>query len=66
MMTMPPTLKTFKDWVIEYIEDLVRETGYDYFELQDRFMEIIEFVETDEEFREIVTWFTNKTLEKGW
>lgn len=69
LIKTPPTLKAFKDWIIAYIGDLERETGYDYWFLQDTFMDGFKEFDhepTDEEFTEYVNYFTGVTLEHDW
>ena len=73
LIKRPPTLKTFKDWLICYIGDLERETGYDFFFLQDLFIKelydednLYSPLESDEGFTKFVTDFTEITLEKDW
>lgn len=73
LIKRPPTLKAFKDWLDCYLGDLVRETGYDYFDLQEMFMDqlldndnVDEPLLSDEGFTKFVDTFTGITLEKDW
>lgn len=73
LINRPPTLKSFKDWIICYIGDLERETGYDFFFLQDLFLKdlydennVDNPLDSDEGFTAYVNTFTEITLEKDW
>jgi len=67
VIRIPSTKEAFSHWLEYYLEDLVRESGYDYEYLESLFLkDVNEFLSSDEEFTEFVNDFTQITFEHDW
>lgn len=58
--------RSFKDYLIEVVEVLSKETGYDFDHLNDILFEMIDDMDPDETFDEVLNLFIGITLEKDW
>ena len=58
--------RNFKDYLIEVVEVLSKETGYEFDYLNDILFEMVDDMDTDETFDEVLNRFIGITLEKDW
>ena len=58
--------RNFKDYLIEVVEVLSKETGYDFLYLNDILFEMVDDMDADETFDEVLNRFIGITLEKDW
>lgn len=54
------------DILIEMIEPLAKHTGYDFFELQEIFLDMLSEKDENETFESVFAEFTAITLEYDW
>lgn len=58
--------RRFKDYLIEVVEVLSKETGYDFDFLNDILFEMMDDMDIEETFEEVLNRFIEITLEKDW
>lgn len=58
--------RRFQDYLIEVVEVLSKETGYDFLYLNDILFEMVDDMDADETFDEVLNLFIGITLEKDW